>query len=297
MARIAITGSSGLIGSALRKRLEADGDEVVRVRRGEPSEASASWNPEAGWFREGALEGCDAVVHLAGESIAAGRWTEGRKRSVRASRVEGTRLLVGHLAGLKQKPRVLVAASGVGYYGSAGDQVLTEASPRGGGFLAELVEAWEREALAATDLGIRVVALRLGVVLAKEGGALARMALPFRLGFGGRVGSGRQWMPFVSLEDAVRAFRFSIDSDIEGPVNVTAPEPVTNAEFTKALGRALRRPTLVPVPPAALKLLFGGEMVEETLLASQRPAAGKLLAAGFVFEHPDVESAIAAALG
>ena len=297
MSRIAITGSSGLIGTALRKRLLAQGHEVVRVLRGNDSDPAALWKPEQGWVRPGALEGCDALVHLGGSSIGDGRWTERRKKELSASRIEATRLLVDHLATLDHKPSVLVSASAVGFYGDRGDEELTEESPAGHDFLAGLVVDWEREVSRAETLGMRTVMLRFGVVLAREGGALGRMLLPFKLGAGGRIGNGRQWMAWVSLADAVGAAIYAIETDsLRGPVNVTAPHPATNAEFTKALGSALHRPTLLPTPTFGLKLLLGGEAVDGLLLASQRVLPRKLEASGFAFTHADVQSALQAAL-
>jgi uncharacterized protein (TIGR01777 family) len=296
MKRIAITGSSGLIGTALVRHLESAGHSVVRVRRGNPSDPSGSWNPETAWFREGALEGVDAVVHLAGANIAGRRWSPRYKEAIRSSRVDATRLLVDHLASLTARPGVLISASGVGYYGSRGDEELLEESSKGGGFLAGVVAAWELEALRARESGIRTVTVRTGVVLAAHDGALKKMLLPFRLGVGGPIGRGRRWFPWISLEDTVRAYAFALEAPLEGPVNTTAPRPVTNAEFTKALGRALRRPTVFPIPPLALKVLYGAEMAEETVLASQRAVPARLLEAGFEFRHQDIDDGLAAAL-
>jgi uncharacterized protein (TIGR01777 family) len=294
--RIAITGSSGLIGSALVRRLEEDGHTVVRVRRGNPSDPSATWNPDTGWFREGALERFDAVVHLAGVNIAGKRWDLHHKRAIRTSRVDATRLLVDHLGSLSSRPAAFVSASAVGFYGSRGDEELTEDSAKGTGFLADLVADWEREAFRAREAGIRTVAIRTGVVLAAHDGALKRMLLPFKLGIGGRIGRGRAWFPWISLEDIARVYAFALESGLEGPVNGTAPGLVTNAEFTRALGRAVRRPTIFPIPPLALKVLYGAEMAEETVLASQRAVPARLQEAGFAFRHPAIAEGLAAAL-
>ncbi len=297
MSRIAVTGSSGLIGSAFRTQAEANGHEIVRVRRGDPSDAAATWNPQTGWFREGALEGLDAVVHLAGESIGDGRWSVRRKQELVASRVDGTRLLVDHLASLAKKPSVLVSASGIGFYGDRGDEQLTEDSSAGTGFLADLVVAWEREVARANEFGIRTVFTRFGIVLSKDGGALKKMLLPFKMGVGGRLGGGKNWMSFVSLPDVVGAIEAAIaDASLSGPVNVTAPNPVTNADYTKALGRAIHRPTLLPIPPIALKLLYGAETADELLFASQRVSPTKLSGAGYRFHQPDIASALTEAL-
>ena len=293
--RVAVTGGSGMIGSALIRALMARGDDAVSLRRGRPDSASADWDPTSAWVREGALDGFDAVVHLAGANIGGARWSKSRKRLLRDSRIAATRTLLGGLGGLppERRPRVLVAASAVGYYGDRGDDVLTEVAPRGEGFLAELVEAWEAETAKAADLRLRVVQTRSGVVLARQGGALKKMLLPFQLGVGGRLGSGRQWMAWVSLDDEVRAILHAIDSDLEGPVNVG--HAVRNADFTKALGGALRRPTLIPIPKIALEALYG-QMGEETLFYSQRIDPAKLEASGFNFRHPDIDSGLESAL-
>ena len=296
MARIAMTGSSGLIGTALARRLEGDGHEVLRMVRGSPGDASAVWDPAAGWVREGALAGCDVVVNLGGASIGEGRWTASRKAELRRSRIEATRLLIDHLRTLKPPPRAFVSASAVGYYGDRGDEVLVEESAAGDGFLAELVSDWEHEASRAAEVGCTTALVRLGVVIAGEGGALSRMLLPFRLGVGGRLGNGRQWMSWITLEDAVGGLAHVIDEGLGGPLNVVAPGAVTNREFTAALGRALRRPAFMPVPAVALRMVFG-EMAPEMLLASQRVAAGRLVASGYRFSQPEIEGALAAALG
>lgn len=299
--RVAITGSSGLIGTALAAHLAAGGHEVLRLRRGAASAAAgagpAAWDPAAGWIAPGALAGCDAVVHLAGASIGEGRWSARRRRELRASRIDATRLLVAHLETLPQRPAVLVCASAVGYYGDRGDAVLDESAAAGSGFLADLVRDWEAEARRAERLGVRVALPRFGVVLARHGGALPRMLLPFRFGLGGRLGSGRQWMPWVTLEDTVRAIAFALaEPALAGAFNVTAPQPVTNAEVTRALGRQLHRPALMPVPRFALRLALG-EAADELLLSSTRAVPSRLLAAGFAFTHPDLAGALAAVLG
>ena len=296
MARIAITGSSGLIGGALQPRLLGAGHEVIRVRRGNDSDPSAMWNPETGWFREGALDGVDAVIHLAGAGIADKRWSESRKQELLDSRVNGTRLLVDHLATLTKKPSVLISSSAVGYYGSRGDETLTEASAPGSGFLPEICVAWEREAMRAAEFGIRTVTLRTGVVLAKEGGALAKMLLPFKLGIGGRLGDGKAYFPWISLQDVVGVYEYAVTADVRGPVNAVGPNPVTNAEFTKALGKAIHRPTLLPVPTLGLKLLYGSGITDETLLSSQRVVPAVLQESGFDFGQETVAEALEAAL-
>ena len=296
MSRIAITGSTGLIGTTLQGHLKAQGHEVIPVVRGTPATPGAHWDPATGWFREGALEGVDAVVHLAGASIGDGRWTPSRKKLLVESRVNGTRLLVSHLATLSSKPPVLVSASAVGYYGSRGDEILDETAAPGKGFLPDLVVRWEAEALKARDLGIRVVLPRFGVLIAKEGGALPKMLFPFKMGVGGNLGSGKHWMAWIHKDDAAAAvIHATATPTIEGPINVVA-EPVRNAEFTKALGKVLKRPTLFPVPPIALNVLFGRGTAEELLMASQRVSPQRLIASGFQHRYPTIAEALAAAL-
>ncbi len=296
MAQIAITGSSGLIGSALLAHLSQAGHEVIHVRRGNDSDPSAMWNPDTGWFREGALEGVDAVIHLAGAGIADKRWNESRKAELLESRVKGTRLLVDHLGTLTKKPSVLISSSAVGFYGSRGDAELTEAATAGDGFLPEVCVAWEREAMRASELGIRTVAVRTGVVLTKHGGALAKMLPPFKMGMGGRLGDGKAYFPWISMEDTLGVFEHLLTADVRGPVNAAGPNPVTNGEFTKALGKAIHRPTLVPVPTFGLKLLYGTGITEETLLSSQRVIPAVLEQSGYGFRQKTVEEALEAAL-
>ncbi|HET6232409.1 MAG TPA: TIGR01777 family oxidoreductase [Longimicrobiaceae bacterium] len=295
--RVAVTGASGLIGGALVRRLAAEGAQVHRLVRGEPKPGSGDvrWDPAAGTIDAAALEGVDAVVHLAGENVGE-RWTEERKQRILRSRVEGTRLLTQALAQLERKPRVMVGASAVGIYGDRGDELLDEGSTAGSDFLAGVVREWEAAAEPARGAGIRVAHLRFGVVLSASGGALAKMLPPFRLGAGGRMGDGKQWMAWVSLDDAVGAILLALrDGAVRGPVNVVAPNPVTNAQFTEALGRALGRPTLLAVPAFALKALFG-EMAEGTVLASQRVIPQRLTELGYTFRHPDISTALQAAL-
>ncbi len=292
--KIAVTGSSGLIGSALRPALTAAGHDVVRLVRHDPvGPDEARWDVEAGTIDEDALQEVEAIVHLAGETIGQ-RWSGGVRERVLRSRVEGTRLIAETAARLPRRP-VLVCASAIGFYGSSGDEIVDESSSRGDGFLAEVVEAWEAAAEPARAAGLRTVHLRQGIVLSKQGGALQRLLLPFRLGVGGRVGSGRQWWSWVSLDDAVAAFLFGLEQPLEGPVNVTAPGALTNRAFVKALGRALHRPTVFPLPSFAVRAAFG-KMGEEMLLGGQRVAATRLDAAGFTFSQPDIDSALAHAL-
>jgi uncharacterized protein len=294
--RVAVTGASGLIGGALVERLRREGHTVARLVR-DRSKAGAGdvvWDPEAGTIDAAALEGIDAAVHLAGESVGT-RWTEEKKRRIRDSRVNGTRLLATTLAHLARPPRVLVQASATGIYGDRGDELLTEASTGGTGFLAEVGRDWEGASGPAEKAGIRVVRLRIGVVLTARGGALERLLLPFRLGVGGRIGSGRQWMPWISLDDAVEVFvRALHDERIRGPVNTVAGS-ARNADFTEALARAVHRPALIPVPGFGLRAVFG-QMADEALLGGQNVEPARLREIGHVFHHPTLDAALAAAL-
>lgn len=293
--RVAVTGASGLIGSELVTRLRGDGHSVVRLVRRRPQGADeAEWDPEAGRVDAAALEGIDALVNLAGEN-AGERWTAERKRRIRSSRVDATMLLAKAITGLARKPRVLVNASAVGIYGDRGDERLDEMSSHGDDFLARVVRDWEAAAAPAQEAGIRVALLRFGVVLSPKGGALAKMLTPFRLGAGGPMGSGRQWMSWLGLDDAVDlVMRAVVDDSVSGPVNAVAGA-VTNAQFAATLGRVLSRPALVPVPSFALKLLFG-EMAEGTILASQRVEPRRLTQMGHSFRHLELEDALRSAL-
>jgi uncharacterized protein len=295
--RILVSGSNGLVGSALVTALRQQSNDVRRlVRPDSPSSDDASeWDPEAGRIDPSAFDGVDAVVHLAGESIA-GRWTESKKKRIHGSRVHGTRLLSETIAALDSKPRVLVSASAIGFYGDRGDDVLTEESAIGGGFLAEVCRQWEDATNTAREAGVRVALLRFGVILSGSGGALKQMLTPFKAGVGGRVGSGKQHMSWVAIDDAVAAIlRIIEDTSLEGPINVVAPQTVTNEEFTKTLGRVLGRPTVMPMPAFAARLAFG-QMADELLLASQRVRATQLEQAGFTFKHPQLEGALRAVL-
>jgi hypothetical protein len=294
--RVAVTGASGLIGSALVERLRRDGHTVLRlVRRPPRAPDEARWDPDAGATDAQALDGVDAVVHLAGETVAE-RWTEERKRAIRRSRVDATRTLAEALARLAHPPRVLVCASAVGLYGSRGDEPLTEQSTPGDDFLAGVVRDWEGAAEPATRAGIRVVKLRFGVVLSTRGGALAKMLPAFRMGAGGRIGSGKQWMSWISLDDAVELVVRSLHDDaLSGALNAVAGA-VTNAELTRALGHALGRPAVLPVPMFMLKTMLGSEMVEGTLLVSQRVEPRRLRELGHTFRHPTLDDALRAAL-
>ncbi len=296
--KILVSGSSGLIGSALVPALASAGHAVKRLVRRPPAPGGGEvrWDPEAGGLDAVALGEIDAAVHLAGESIV-GRWSAAKKRRIRDSRVKGTQTLAQTLTRLARPPRALVCASAIGYYGNRGSQSLREDSPRGTGFLAEVCAEWEAAARPVEAKGIRVVSLRIGVVLSPKGGALAKMLLPFRLGLGGIVGSGRQSMSWVSIDDVVGIVQHVLASEaLRGPVNTVAPNPVTNLEFTRALGKALRRPTIFPMPAFAARLAFG-EMADELLLASARVEPAKLLATRYSFRHPRLEGALSYLLG
>jgi len=295
--RISVTGSSGLIGSALVPFLTAQGHEVGRVVRSTTAAGAWRWDPGAGHVDAGAVNGKDAVVHLAGETIAAGRWSAARKARIRDSRVRGTRVVAQAVARADPRPKALLCASAMGFYGDRGDERLTEASAPGRGFLSEVSREWEEACAPARDQGVRVVNLRFGIVLSPAGGALAKMLLPFRLGAGGVVGSGKQWWSWVALDDAVGAIQHAlVTAGLSGPVNVAAPNPVTNAEFTRTLGRVLARPTLFPVPVFAARLAFG-EMADALLLASARVVPERLQQTGYVFRHPELEGALRHLLG
>jgi uncharacterized protein (TIGR01777 family) len=297
--RVLVSGSRGLIGSALVPFLAAEGHTVTRLVRGpaRPGGSEIPWGPKQGKLDPGTLEGHDGVVHLAGENLASGRWTPQRKAELAGSRVKGTRLLAETLAGLAHPPRVMVCASAVGYYGDRGDEILNEESPAGSGFLPDLCREWEAASAPAAQKRIRVVRLRFGVVLSPVGGALKKMLLPFRFGVGGKLGSGRQYMSWIVLDDVLAVIqRVLTDDTLAGPVNAVTPSPVTNQDFTKTLGRVLMRPTIFPVPAFALRTIFGA-MADETLLASNRVQPAKLLAAGFAFSHPGLEGALRHVLG
>jgi uncharacterized protein (TIGR01777 family) len=297
--RVVVTGATGLIGSALVRSLEADGHHATRlVRRAPEGAGEVRWDPAAGTLLGAALEGHDAAVHLAGASIGGHRWTDEYKATIRDSRVQGTSLLARTLASLDRPPAVLASGSAVGFYGDRGDEELTEQSGPGTGFLAEVVQAWEEAAEPAREAGMRVAHLRSGVVETPDGGALKRQLLPFKAGLGGRIGSGRQWLSWISLADEVGAIRHVLEHpEVVGPVNLTAPEPVTNTEFTRILGRALRRPTVLPTPTPALHVLLGRQLVAEMLLGGQRVLPAVLAASGYQFRHPTFEGALAAMLG
>lgn len=295
---VAVTGASGLIGSAFTRRLVMDGHRVSRLVRRAPGPGEIGWDPVAGRLDPNDLEGLDAVVHLAGENVGV-RWTAARKARIRDSRIQGTRVLSEALARTRRHPAVLVSASAIGIYGDRGDEILTERSALGPreDFLATVGQDWEKAASPARGAGIRVVHPRFGVVLSPAGGALGKMLLPFRLGLGGRLGKGSQWMSWISIDDVVGALlHLVLNEALSGPVNVTAPEPLRNRDFTRTLGRVLSRPTPFPVPAAALRLVLG-EMADSTLLASTRVLPERLLGSGYRFTHPDPETALRQVLG
>jgi uncharacterized protein (TIGR01777 family) len=295
--RVAVTGSHGLIGSVLVPFLTTGGHSAVRLVRARPKPDDVLWDPATGQLDGGSLSGVDAVVHLAAESIAASRWTESHKRRIRESRVVGTRRLCETIARLDAPPHTLISASAVGFYGDRGDEQLTEDSSAGTGFLADLAGDWEAATEPARAAGIRVVELRLGVVLSPRGGALRTLLPPFRLGLGGRLGTGSQWMSWASIDDVIGAIHHVLmGDDIAGAVNLVAPEAVTNREFTETLGQVLGRPTLLPVPSSVLRIAIGG-MADEALLASARVVPVRLQQAGYRFRHPSLAHALSHVLG
>ena len=297
--RVAVSGSTGLVGSALVEKLVSDGYEVVRLVR--PTTRSANpgdirWDPKTGAIDQAALEGVDAVVHLAGETISALRWTRDKRRQIRESRVRGTDTLARAIAGLSRKPSVLVCAGATGYYGDRGDEVLDERSRAGQGFLATVSAEWEAAAQPAADAGVRVAIARLAPVIDARSPVVARMRLPVILGLGGWFGSGRQYWPWIALDDVVGVFRLALERDsLSGPINVAAPETATNREFVKTMGRVLRRPVLFPVPSPILQAALG-DFALEALLSSQRVVPRKLLDIGYDFRWPNLEPALHAAI-
>jgi uncharacterized protein (TIGR01777 family) len=292
--RVVVTGSSGLIGGALCSLLTGKGHDVVRlVRRPvHPGDLALHWDPEAGTIDSTGLEASDAVVHLAGVGIGDRRWSGARKRLLVESRSRSTALLAGALAGLDSRPRVLVSASAIGIYGDRGDELLTEQSPSGDDFLASLCLRWEAEAATAAEAGIRVVCARTGVVLSKDGGALPKLLPLFKLGLGGRFGSGGQWWSWITVDDEIRAIEWLLENDARGPVNLTAPNPVTNREFTRVLSKVLSRPAWLPVPRFGPRLLLGSEFADSLLFTSARVRPAVLESKGFVFSHSDLEAGL-----
>jgi uncharacterized protein (TIGR01777 family) len=284
--KIAVTGSTGLVGTALVPRLTGAGHSVVRLSR------PADWDPDKGFINASLLNGVDVVIHLAGESIASGRWTSARKARIRDSRVKGTRLISETIARRERLPQLLISASAIGYYGDRGSELLREDSPPGSGFLADVCRQWEAATDPATRNGIRVVHLRTGLVLSARGGALDKMLLPFKMGVGGKIGSGQQYWSWIALDDLCAAIVHCIQAGgLHGPVNTVSPSPVTNAEFTKSLGRVLSRPTVLPMPAFAARIALG-EMADPLLLASARVEPAKLSASRFVFKHKDLEATL-----
>jgi uncharacterized protein (TIGR01777 family) len=293
--KVLITGASGLIGKALQRSFAEKGYEMLLAGRGEPKHANEiQWSVDEGFREEdlSRLEGLDAVVHLAGENIAGLRWTDEKKKAIRDSRVHGTRSLVNALAELKQKPKVLIAGSAMGFYGDRGDEILTETSHPGDTFLSDVSKEWETESRRAEDSGIRTVLLRTGIVLSKDGGALATMLTPFKFGVGGVVGSGKQWMSWISLDDVINIINYAIENEnLRGALNVASPNPVTNEEFTKTLGEVIYRPTFLPLPEFAVNLVFG-EMGDALLIDSTRVEPKRLQEAGYKFKFTDLKSAL-----
>jgi hypothetical protein len=296
--QVVVTGSSGLIGRALCSQLAGHGHQVVRVVRRpvQPGEAALRWDPEAGTIDADGLDGVDAVVHLAGAGIGDRRWSDGRKQVVLESRTRSTALLASTLAGLDRPPRVLINASAIGFYGDGGDQILTEQSPPGDDFLASVCVRWEAEVAPAADAGIRVVFARTGLTLAPQGGALSKLLPLFRVGLGGRFGSGAQWWSWITLDDEIGALMWLLDHDVDGPVNLTAPNPVTNREFTRILGEVLSRPAVLPVPKFGLRLVMGPELADALLFTSARVRPAVLEAGGFAFSHAELDSGLRSVL-
>ncbi len=296
--KILVSGSTGLVGVALAAALREKEHEIVSlVRRPATGTGEVAWDPTGETLDGAAVEGMDAAIHLAGENVAARRWTAEQKAKIRDSRVQGTYLIASTLAKLKEPPRTLICASAIGYYGDRGDEVLKETSESGTDYLSDVCRKWEAAAKPAADAGIRVVLLRYGVILSPKGGALAKMLPPFRLGAGGKIGNGQQYMSWISLDDAVGATLHALSTEsLSGPVNVVAPHPVTNTEFTKTLGRVLYRPTVLPMPGFAARLAFG-EMADGLLLASQHVEPSKLVESGYGFRHANLEEALRHLLG
>jgi uncharacterized protein (TIGR01777 family) len=291
--KVVVTGSSGLVGSALREVLRSGGHEIVRLVRSQPDGPDAfAWDPDAKQVPPAAFAGADAVVHLAGENIAAGRWTEAQKRRIRDSRINGTQALAAAIANLPQPPKTLVCASAVGYYGDRGQEQLTESARPGIGFLPDVCVKWEEASKPAEDRGVRVVRLRFGVVLSAAGGALAKMLTPFKLGAGGKLGDGQQYMSWIDLDDLIGViFHALYDGSLSGAVNAVSPNPVTNAEFTQTLGKVLHRPTVIPMPAFAARLVFG-EMADALLLASARVIPARLKESGYTFRYPELQQSL-----
>lgn len=290
--KIAIAGASGLVGSALVPLLTAEAAVVTRLVRSSPKSGDIEWHPNQDRINPQSLEGFEVIINLAGENIAAGRWTDDQKRKIRDSRVNGTHLLSEAIARMNTKPQAFICASATGIYGDRENETLDEQSESGGGFLAGVCREWEKACEPAIKAGVRVVNLRLGPILAREGGMLAKLLTPFKMGMGGKVGSGKQYISWVALDDVVNAIKFTInDQSVRGPVNIVSPNPVTNEEFTRTLGHVLNRPTALAMPAFAARLAFG-EMADEMLLASQKVLPKKLRSMGFAFRYPELEAAL-----
>jgi len=290
--KVAITGSSGLIGTSLVSFLSEKSVTVSKILRENPKDDNISWKPEDGDWNSAFTGGVDGIVHLAGENIASGKWTRKKKEKIRNSRIEGTKKLCEHILKLPTPPSVLVCASAIGYYGNRGVEFLNEGSSRGSGFLPDVCLGWEEAAESVSKAGVRVVSVRFGIVLSKDGGALAKMMTPFKMGMGGKIGSGTQYMSWVAMDDVTGAiYHTLVTGSLKGPVNVTAPNPVTNKEFTNTLGEVLKRPAVVPMPAFAAKLAFG-EMANDLLLASTKVAPKRLSDSGYEFQYPELENAL-----
>lgn len=290
--KIVISGASGLIGTQLAKHLSNSGHEVIRLVRRSPKSGEVQWNPKAGTLDASALEGIDAVIHLSGTGIGDKRWTSAYRKEILDSRTSTTELLAKTMASLSQKPKVFLSGSAIGIYGARNDEQLTEVSTHGSGFLADVCEQWEAAAKPAIDAGIRTVFLRTGIVLTPKGGALKKLLPLFKLGAGGKFGNGKQWQSWISIDDEVGAIEHLLTANVSGAVNLTAPNPVTNAEFTKVLASVLKRPAFVPVPTFAPKIILGGELADALLFTGQRVIPAALNASGYTFKHSTLESAL-----
>jgi uncharacterized protein (TIGR01777 family) len=290
--KIVISGASGLIGTQLVAKLSQGGHEVIRLVRRSPKSGEIQWNPKSGTLDAAALEGADAVIHLSGAGIGDKRWTAGYRKEILDSRTDTTALLAKTIASLSRKPSVFLSGSAIGIYGARNDEQLTEVSTHGTGFLAEVCEQWEAAAKPAVDAGVRTVYLRTGIVLSPKGGALKKLLLLFKLGVGGKFGNGKQWQSWISIDDEIGAIEYLLTANVSGAVNLTAPNPVTNAEFTKVLASVLKRPAIVPVPTFAPKILLGGELADALLFTGQRVIPAALNASGYTFKHTTLDSAL-----
>ncbi len=290
--KIVISGASGLIGTQLVRSLKSSGHEVVQLVRRSAAAGQIMWDPKSGKLDPASLEGCDAVIHLSGAGIGDKRWSDAYRKEILDSRTATTSLLANTIASLQRKPSVFLSGSAIGIYGARGDEQLTETSEHGTGFLADVCEQWEAAAKPAIDAGVRTVFLRTGIVLSPKGGALKKLLPLFRLGVGGKFGNGKQWQSWISMDDEVASIIHLLTANVSGAVNLTAPQPVTNAEFTKVLARVVKRPAIVPVPTFAPKILLGGELADALLFTGQRVMPQALTASGYVFKHSTLESAL-----